>query len=77
MIENLDSYRIDNKWATHFARFLELSELKRFEVVFGCKLKWRQKLEFLVANRWFSIWRKANPGLRALDLWESMYKQRF
>lgn len=61
----------------HFLEFLELPESKRFETVFGCKLKWYQRFEFFLANFWFSMWQKANPKMRARDLWESIYKQRF
>lgn len=56
-----------------YAKFLELPEEEQFELLTGVKLYWWQKLYL----KWWSSMRKANPHLRAYDLWESMYKGRF
>ena len=60
-----------------FAKFLELPEDKRFEILTGIKLYWWQKLDIWIINKWWSRWRKMCPDLRAFDLWESIYKGRF
>lgn len=60
-----------------YAEFLELPEDDRFEYLTGVKLYWWQKLYIKLLNKWWTSWRKANPHLRAIDLWESIYKGRF
>ena len=60
-----------------FEKFLELPEDKRFEFLTGCKLNWWQKLEIKLINKWWSQMRNGCSGIRGIDLWESIYKQRF
>ena len=60
-----------------FEEFLELPEEKRFEYLTGVNLYYWQKLYIKFLNKWWTFWRKANPHLRAIDLWKSMYKGRF
>ena len=61
----------------NFSEFLELSEDQRYAILTGNKLSWWQKLEVKLINKWWSMWRKSNPNLRAIELWESLYKRRF
>jgi len=60
-----------------YAKFLELPEEKRFEYLTGTKLHWYQKLYVKFLNKWWTYMRKVNPYLRAIVLWESIYKGRF
>lgn len=61
----------------NFKQFLELSEIEQYEYLTGEKLNWWQKLRFKLVSKWWTNMRKANPHLRAYDLWESMCKGRF
>ena len=60
-----------------FEKFLELPEDERFEFITGVRLYWWQKIEVRLINKWWSRWRSTCPRLRAIDLWESIYKNRF
>ena len=63
-----------------FAEFLELPEDERLEMLLelsGVKLYLWQKLELKLINKWWTYMYKSNPRLRGIDLWESIYKQRF
>lgn len=61
-----------------YAKFLELPEDERFEyLITGTKLYLWQKLYIKFLNKWWTSIRKANPDLRTIDLWESIYKGRF
>ena len=60
-----------------YAKFLEMSEDKRFGCLTGIKLSWWKKLYIKFLNKWWTSWRNTNPYLRAIDLWESIYKGRF
>lgn len=57
----------------NFARFLAMSIEDQVELLFGRKLLRYQ----IVLLRYFDSMKRSNPHLRAIDLWESMYKQRF
>lgn len=57
----------------NFARFLEMPIEDQVELLFGCKLlRYR-----VILLRYFASMKCSNPHLRAITLWESMYKQRF
>ena len=60
-----------------FKDFLELSEIEMFKYLTGIKLHWWERIEIKLINKWWSFKRKANKHLRAIDLWESIYKGRF
>ena len=60
-----------------FEKFLEMSEDEQFEYLTGTKLYLWQKLYIKKLVKWWTCWRKANPDLRAIDLWESIYKGRY
>lgn len=60
-----------------FKKFLEMSEEERFEYLTDTKLYFYRKLYIKFLNKWWTFMRKANPHLRAIDLWESIYKGRF
>ena len=60
-----------------FSEFLELSEDQRYAILTGNKLSWWKKLEVKLINKWWTMWRMSNPNMRAIDLWESLYKKRF
>lgn len=60
-----------------FNKFLELPEDKRFEYLTGSKLNWFQRMHIKYLNKWWTSIRNANPHLRGVDLWESLYKGRF
>ena len=62
---------------SNFNDFLEMSEDKYLERLLGCNLYWYQRMYIRLIGKWWSRWRGANPTLRAHDLWESIYKQRF
>lgn len=57
----------------NFARFLAMSIEDQVELLFGRKLLRYQ----VVLLRYFASMKRSNPHIRAIDLWESMYKQRF
>ena len=64
----------------NFAKFLELSEDERLEIFYdlaGIELSWWQRTYIKCLNKWWTSMRKSNPRLRAIDLWESIYKGRF
>ena len=60
-----------------YAEFLEKSECERFEYLTRNKLNWWQKLHFKIVNKWWTFITKENQHLRAIDLWESIYKGRY
>ena len=60
-----------------FEEFLELPEHERYEYLTGSKLHWYQKLCIKFLNKWWTSIRNANPHLRGIDLWESLYKGRY
>ena len=60
-----------------FQKFLELPEYKRFEYLTGTKLNWWQRMHIKHLNKWWTSMKNANPHLREIDLWESMYKGRY
>lgn len=55
-----------------YAQFLEM-----VEYLTGIKLYWYQKLYIIYYIIRRTFMRKANPHLRAIDLWESIYKGRY
>lgn len=61
----------------NFKKFLELSEDKRFEYLTGNKLNWFQRMQIKHLNKWWTSIQNANPHLKEIDLWESIYKGRF
>ena len=67
----------DSKREEDFKRFLELPEDKRFECLTGTKLNWWQRMRIKSINKWWTSVRNANPHLRGIDLWESIYKGRY
>jgi hypothetical protein len=63
-----------------FAKFLELPEDNRFEILcnkMSVKMYWWQRIYIRYVNQWWTYMREANPHLRAITLWESIYKGRF
>ncbi len=56
-----------------FARFLAMSIEDQVALLLG--RKWLRYQVVLL--RYFDSMKCSNPHLRAIDLWESMYKQRF
>lgn len=60
-----------------FKRFLKLSEDERFECLTGTKLNWFQRMHIKYLNKWWTSVLNANPHLKGIDLWESLYKGRF
>lgn len=71
------NFMVKNMDVNRFAKFLEMPEDERFEYFTGIKLYWWQKLYIRFLNKWWTLMRKANPHLRAIDLWESIYKGRY
>lgn len=66
-----------NEYKNDYLKFLELSEAERYDLLMGCKLYWWQKLEIKFVNKWWTRMRRRFPDIRAIDLWESIYKSRF
>ena len=64
---------MDSRKNENLARFLAAPIEDQVEQLLGCKLLWYQ----VVLLRYFDSMKRYNPHLRAIDLWESMYKQRF
>ena len=60
-----------------FAKFLEMSEDDRFEYLTGTKLYLWQKLYIKFLNKWWSHIQEINPHMKAIVLWESIYKGRY
>jgi hypothetical protein len=63
-----------------FAKFLALPEDNRLEILcshMGVKLHLWQRIYIRHINKWWTYMRETNPHLRAVTLWESIYKGRF
>lgn len=61
-----------------YEEFLELSEDKRYEYLTRTKTNWFQRMYIKYLNKWWTyIRRNANPDLRGITIWESIYKGRF
>ena len=60
-----------------YEEFLELPENDRFEYLTNIKLNWWQRMYIKLLNKWWTFWRNSNPDLKAIVLWESIYKGRF
>lgn len=60
-----------------YEEFLELPENDRFEYLTNIKLNWWQRMYIKLLNKWWTFWRNEHPDLKAIVLWESIYKGRF
>ena len=60
-----------------YTKFLEMPKDKQFEYLTGIKLYLYQKLYIKFVFTWWNFMRKANPYLKAIDLWQSIYKSRY
>lgn len=60
-----------------YAEFLKLPESRRYEILTGFKMNWWQKLWIKFLCKWWTYIRNIDPTIRAIDLWESLYNERF
>lgn len=56
---------------------LDMTSVDFFESCTGICLPWHQRFQLRFLSQWWSMMRRVNPMMRAADLWESIYKQRF
>lgn len=59
-----------------FCKFSEMSDVVLIETLYGIRLRWYQRLCVYSINVWWSLRRRVDLKIRALILWENVYKWR-
>lgn len=76
----MDKIHIETNLETKaFKEFLELPERERLCYLLPgeIKLRWGQRIQIWLANKWWTYIRRMNPKVETGILWNSIYKGRW